>query len=96
MFVTTLFANDTSARARHGEGGMMLQAMNFDYICKHVSVGEWGMVTKGQRDKEGDGEMRGGKFLIPLSPLLLVSLPSFLILHSDYVLAAAASTARLT
>ena len=39
---------------------MMLQAMNFDYICKHVSVREWGMVTKEQRDKEGDGGLGGG------------------------------------
>ena len=96
MFVTTLFANNTSARARHGEGGMMLQAMNFDYICKHVSVGEWGIVTKGQSNKEGEEETRERKFLIPLSPLLLVSLPSFPNLHSYYVLAAAASTARRT
>src|SRR5262245_355091 len=39
VFVIALFAYDYSARTRHGEGGVMLQAMNFDYICKHVSVG---------------------------------------------------------
>src|SRR5262249_54035645 len=43
VFVAALFAYDNSARARHGEGGMMLQAMNFDYICKHVDSGEWGV-----------------------------------------------------
>ena len=75
---------------------MMLQAMNFDYICKHVSVGEWIMVTKGQKDKEGDVETMGGKFLTLLFPLLLVYRSSLPILHSGYVLAAAASTARRT
>src|SRR5262245_32873048 len=47
VFVIALFTYDNPARARHGEGGVMLQAMNFDYICKHVRVGGrswgWGM-----------------------------------------------------
>src|SRR5262249_25336415 len=95
VFVAALFAYDNSARARHGEGGMMLQAMNFDYICKHVSVEEWGMGTEGKVDKgtRGQGDR---KFLILLSPPLLVSLSSFHIPRSDYILAAAASTARRT
>src|SRR5215475_1550132 len=56
VFVIALFAYDNSARARHGEGGVMLKAMNFDYICKHVSVGEWGMGAEGQGDKETRGQ----------------------------------------
>jgi hypothetical protein len=43
MFITALFAYDDSAGARHREGCMMLQAMDFDYICKHVDSGEWGV-----------------------------------------------------
>jgi hypothetical protein len=43
MFITALFAYNDAAGARHREGGMMLQAMDFDYICKHVIVGEWGI-----------------------------------------------------
>jgi hypothetical protein len=52
VFVAALLAYDNSARARHREGGMMLQAMNFDYICKHVGIRGWGMGTKGQGAKE--------------------------------------------
>jgi hypothetical protein len=38
----------------------MLQAMNFDYICKHVSVREWGV-----RGRNWEGEQK----LFSYSPL---------------------------
>jgi hypothetical protein len=38
VFVAALFAYDHSTGTRHRKGSMMLQAMNFDYICKHVGI----------------------------------------------------------
>jgi hypothetical protein len=70
VFIVALFAYDDSARARHGEGGMMFQAMDFDYVCKHVSVGEWGMEVETERRR--DREKEGGRNLN--SPCLSVSL----------------------
>jgi hypothetical protein len=73
---------------------MMLQAMNFDYICKHVSVGEWGTgdgETEGRRDGERKNLIFRLSLLLSFSPSLLLS---FSIPRSDYILAAAASTAR--
>lgn len=46
VFVAALFAYDNSTRTRHWEGGMMLQAMNFDYISKHVGIRGTGNGTK--------------------------------------------------
>src|SRR5262249_27551181 len=65
VFVIALFAYDNPARARHGEGGVMLQAMNFDYICKHVRVGgrSWGW-----RIREGQKLFSYSPFPIPNSP----------------------------
>ena len=84
MFVIALFAYDNSARARHGEGGVMLQAMNFDYICKHVSVGEWGMGNGNKRTRGlGDKEQEIPYPPVCGSPCLIVSIPySTLRLHS--------------
>jgi hypothetical protein len=90
VFVTTLFANDTSARARHGEGGMMLQAMNFDYICKHVGIR--GVGNGGQKNK-GTMKQWTGNSLVPASYCLPIFIPHS---RSNYILAAAACTARLT
>src|SRR6266511_1020128 len=75
VFVIALFAYDNSARARHGEGGVMLKAMNFDYICKHVSVGEWGIGNGNKRARGlGDKEQEIPYSLVCGSPCLLVSI----------------------
>ena len=53
----------------------MLQAMNFDYICKHVSVGEWGdgnKRTKGQGRGRGDEGREISYPLVSTSPCLFV------------------------
>src|SRR5215813_1485249 len=82
VFVAAFFAYDNPTRARHREGGMMLQAMNFDYICKHVDiiVGEWGQKDKGTR-RQGAENSLSLRLLFSLSPCRHSPLP--LRLHSS-------------